>query len=233
MFVSTSGLEVSVVVEELSSLSARLSLSSSPWVLTVDFFSFSSFFLWAFALPRSFPLDSNTANNSNKYLKDLSVITEAFCPSNVFWEKQMWIPLFCIDWELCSCRVSPLRGSGRSRSLSMAPIRLAYSASSGPRPLWGNDEPAKLWLWGSSGLVPRAFRLVSWQAGGPSWPEVVLPLVSCEEVACIDGRLKPILDLLSWPSESDKVRPLLCRPPTRAAPLLDAYTTLEFCDESP
>lgn len=30
MFDSTSGLEVSVVVEELSSLSARLSLSSSP-----------------------------------------------------------------------------------------------------------------------------------------------------------------------------------------------------------
>lgn len=30
MFVSTSGLEVSVVVEELSSLSAKLSLSSSP-----------------------------------------------------------------------------------------------------------------------------------------------------------------------------------------------------------
>lgn len=78
----------------------------------------------------------------------------------------------------------------------------------------------------------RAFRLVSWQpAGGPSWPEVVLPLVSWE-VACIDGRLKPILDLLSWLSESDKVRLLPWRPPTRAAPLLDAYNTLEFWDES-
>lgn len=82
-------------------------------------------------------------------------------------------------------------------------------------------------------MVLRALRLVSWQAaGGPSWPEVVLPLVSWEEVACIDGRLKPILDLLSWLSESDNVRPFPCRPPTRAAPLLDVYTPLEFWAES-
>lgn len=82
-------------------------------------------------------------------------------------------------------------------------------------------------------MVLLALRLVSWQAaGGPSWPEVVLPLVSWEEVACIGGRLKPILDLLSWLSESDKVRLLPCRPPMRAAPLLDAYNPLEFWGES-
>lgn len=126
-----------------------------------------------------------------------------------------------------------LSDSGRSRSLSMAPIRLAYSASSGKSPLGGSADPgAKLGPWRSS-LELRAFRLVSRQAaGGPSWPEVVLPLVSWEEVTCIDGRLKPILDRLSWLSESDKVRPLLCRPPTRAAPLLDTYDPLEFWGES-
>ena len=139
------------------------------------------------------------------------------------------VPLLCMDWELCSCRASALSGSGRSRSLSMAPTRLAYSGSSAQRPRWGTDDPAKFWLWRSSCLVLRALRLVSWQAaGGPSWPEVVLPLVSWEEAACIGERPKPILDLLSWLSESDRVRVLLCRPPTRAAPLLDAYNPLEF-----
>lgn len=150
-----------------------------------------------------------------------------------------WIPLLCIDWELCSWKVSALSDSGRSRSLSIAPVRLLYSASSAQRPRWGNDDPAKLWFWrsrrtpGCCCLVFRAFLLVSWHATeGPSGPEVVLPLVSWEEVACIDGRLKPILDLLSWLSWSDMVRLLLCRPPTRDAPLLDPYNPLEFWGES-
>lgn len=108
-------------------------------------------------------------------------------PSLFIW--QTLLPLVCTIWELSSWRFSLVGGSGRSRSLSMAPIRLAYSASSAPMPLVGNEEPAKLWPWTSSCLVFRAFRLVSWQAGEPSWPEFVLPLVSCEEVTCIDGRL--------------------------------------------
>lgn len=185
MFVSTSGLEVSVVVEELSSLSARLSLRSSPGVFTLDFFSFSSFFFWAFAFPRSFPLDSKPADKKNKDLRHLLLPADLF--SFCFWQKLL--PLVCTVWELSSWRFSLVGGSGRSISLSMAPIRLAYSASSAPTPLLGNEEPAALWIWTSSCLVFRAFRLVSWQAGAPSWPEFVLPLVRCEEATCIDGRL--------------------------------------------
>lgn len=103
MFVSTSGLEVSVVVEELSSLSARLSLSSSPWVFTVDFFSFSSFFLWAFVLPRGFPLDSKRKPYINNNFQKLYMITAAFCSSSPSWylcsvETESSAPVQLLHW---------------------------------------------------------------------------------------------------------------------------------------
>lgn len=81
-------------------------------------------------------------------------------------------------------------------------------------------------------MVLRPLRLVTWQgAGGPSLPEAELPLVSWEEGGCIGGRVKLILDLLPWPSESGEGRLLFCRPP-RADPLVDAYKPLEFCGGS-
>lgn len=63
-------------MEELSSLSARLSLRSSPGVFMLDFLSLSSFFFWAFALPRNFPLNSNPADEMVKGLKHLLLQTD-------------------------------------------------------------------------------------------------------------------------------------------------------------
>lgn len=143
------------------------------------------------------------------------------------------VPLFCMDRQLASCGASAETVTGLSRSLSMAPISFSNSASSVKSPRWGGDEPAELWLWRSVCLVLRDLRFVSWLgAGGPSLPEVVLPLVSWEEAACIAERPKLILDLLSWLSESGRYRLLPCRPPMRAAPLLDEHNPLEFGVES-
>lgn len=87
------------MVEELSSLSARLSLRSSPGVFTLDFFSLSSFFFWAFAFPRSFPLDSKPADKKNKDLRHLLLPTDLLF--SFFFDKT------CYLWSVLSGSSAP------------------------------------------------------------------------------------------------------------------------------